>query len=799
MMQQHPDHAMTNANGDDANVPAKRMRLDDGSLPGPPTQRQKLPSTVSTPVLTPQGMKGPPPLSEAHTSQMAPMHGHPSASYQHGQHGQNGQALAQGYPPAAGRTATPPSGSVQPRTAAPQAMPMQQSAQRPPQGDANGTASAATAMQPAAPATPHVDNAPTTGFIDFDARKASDEGRILGEDYACYVNPESESARNPPLHVEPVHTFRVQSVVCCVRFSPDGRYLGVGCSKSTEIYDVETFQRVCALVDDTSRKDYYVRSVAFSPDGNFIASGAEDHLVRICDINRQSIKSRLSGHQLDIYSIDWSKDGKFVASASGDRTVRLWDPETGASLMTLSCDEDPTRSPNTDQSKDTGVTSVAIRPSDSRCVAAGTIDDTIRLWDTRTGQLLERFVGHLNSVYAVAFSPTGLSLVSGSLDKTLRVWDLSQNTLDQLANPNPPPAAPAHAPGTVADPSRKSRTFINTKPRHVFRGHKDFILSVAFPGKGSSLGAVDRQGRPLWSSIPIPEIEWIVCASKDRHVTIWDGSVPGTTPTAVPVCLLSGHRNSVISIAVSSAGGLMATGSGDMRTRIWRVSRRTDAQPAPDVKPNVTNASAAPASAQPPPAASTPTIPAPSPRLDVKGEPRPSSVRAASPAPAPLASHNSMAAQAQPQAYHAASPAPGSAAPPKPAVQPAGPLAAATTSGGTPSNAAPSPAATAAQVAPPVSAAADQPQDAERAGLRASPAPTAAPAPAAPQTKPVVEPAVAVHKDDDGDAEMEMEEGEEREMDLDLDFPPPTAAAAAPMDGSDAAKNGTMSAAEASE
>ena len=72
---------------------------------------------------------------------------------------------------------------------------------------------------------------------------------------------------------------------------------------------------------------------------------------------------------------------------------------------------------------DAGVTSVAISP-DGRLVAAGSLDTIVRLWDVQTGQLIERLVGHKDSVYSVAFTPDGKGLVSGSLDQTLKHWDL---------------------------------------------------------------------------------------------------------------------------------------------------------------------------------------------------------------------------------------------------------------------------------------------------------------------------------------------------------------------------------------
>ncbi|KAL5034567.1 general transcription repressor [Batrachochytrium dendrobatidis] len=588
------DHASAgHANGMDPHGP-KRQRPDDPNLQGPPPQRQKQQQLSSGGAPPPQPSQGPQQLpphnvkmgqtaatmpTSHHIQQQSPS----SAVSTSSQHPIGAQSRLATTTQSAMKQFGPTQGTGDSGLMHPQQQHMKQPEQQPPSNSVSHqqpqAPSTQSQQQPAAASqqqqsAPVMEDPPTTGYIDFEARKSSEEGKTSGDDFACFINPIHATALKMPLHVEPLKMFNLHSVVCCVKFSPDGRYLGIGCSKSAEIYDVQTFQRVCMLTDDTTRKDYYIRSVVFSPDGRFVASGAEDHLVRVCDIEQQSIKLRLPGHHLDIYSIDWSNDGKFIASASGDRTVKIWDPITGACKMTLSCDDDqPQSSASGDAPKDSGLTSVAIRPSDSRCVAAGAIDDTIRLWDALTGQLLERFVGHQNSVYAVAFSPTGLSLVSGSLDRNLRVWDISAETEQFLKS------------GVIPTPAEiaKRHSVVNSKPRHLFRGHKDFILSVAFPGKGSSLGSVDRQGRPLPAELTpgLNEIDWIVSSSKDRHVTLWDASLDGTNPFSAPVALVSGHRNSVISVAVSSVGGLLATGSGDMRTRLWRVSCDTSASDVP--------------------------------------------------------------------------------------------------------------------------------------------------------------------------------------------------------------------------
>lgn len=248
-------------------------------------------------------------------------------------------------------------------------------------------------------------------LAELDLERLPGHQKKVEQDWFAIFNPEVPRV----LDVDLVHTLQHESVVCCVRFSHDGKYVATGCNRSAQIFDVVDGRKICILQDETVDNvgDLYIRSVCFSPDGRYLATGAEDKLIRVWDIASRTIRNTFAGHEQDIYSLDFARDGRTIASGSGDRTVRLWDIEAGQNVLTLSIED--------------GVTTVAISP-DTKYVAAGSLDKSVRVWDATTGYLVERLEGpdgHKDSVYSVAFAPNGKDLVSGSLDKTIKMWELA--------------------------------------------------------------------------------------------------------------------------------------------------------------------------------------------------------------------------------------------------------------------------------------------------------------------------------------------------------------------------------------
>jgi glucose repression regulatory protein TUP1 len=295
-------------------------------------------------------------------------------------------------------------------------------------------------------------------LAELDVDSLPDHYKKMGQDWFAVFNPRIRRT----LDVNLVHTLPHQSVVCCVRFSHDGYYVATGCNRSAQIFDVRSGDLIAHLQDGSLSEDgdLYIRSVCFSPDGRFLATGAEDKVIRVWDIQSRTIRNRFHGHEQDIYSLDFARNGRLIASGSGDKTVRLWDTVQDCQLMELRIED--------------GVTTVAISPNNAY-VAAGSLDKSVRVWDTESGYLhkrLEGEEGHQDSVYSVAFAPSGRELVSGSLDKTIKMWDLSDNR-------------PQHG---------------GKKCLRTFEGHKDFVLSVALT----------------------PDSAWVLSGSKDRGVQFWD-------------------------------------------------------------------------------------------------------------------------------------------------------------------------------------------------------------------------------------------------------------------------------------
>jgi WD40 repeat protein len=162
-----------------------------------------------------------------------------------------------------------------------------------------------------------------------------------------------------------------------------------------------------------------VNSLAVSPDGKIIASvGYKSiHFWRFAD--RQFLYSGWTSEFRRVVSVAIGSNSTTVVSANQDGFISVWRMRDGKLLRTLTGHRD-------------SVFSVAISP-DGKTIVSGSagVDKTIKIWQLADGKLLHTLTGHRLYVNSVAISPDGKTIISGSGDKTVKVWGLRDGRLQQ--------------------------------------------------------------------------------------------------------------------------------------------------------------------------------------------------------------------------------------------------------------------------------------------------------------------------------------------------------------------------------
>jgi WD40 repeat protein len=327
-----------------------------------------------------------------------------------------------------------------------------------------------------------------------------------------------------------------------VTFSRDGQYLATGSQdRLVKVWRMANGTLVTSRSDHTQR----VNAVAFSPNGQWLASASDDMTAKLYRTSDWGVERTLTGHTQTVLSVAFSPDSLRLATGSWDQTIRVWNIPDGTLFFSL---------PN-----GSNVYRVAFSPG-GKTLASGARDGSIKFWDPERGVLVDTFLGHTASVMTLAFAPDGGTLASGSWypEYAIKLWV-------------PPSQRASPISGLIS----------------TLTNHLGSINKLIFAPNGQLISGADStarfwdasNGRPLASINPgvtvstmalSPNGQLLALPGPNHTVKIYRAS-DGTL-----VQTLVGHTQDITGLAFSHDGTLLASGAFFDNTndviKLWNVS-----------------------------------------------------------------------------------------------------------------------------------------------------------------------------------------------------------------------------------
>ena len=316
------------------------------------------------------------------------------------------------------------------------------------------------------------------------------------------------------------------------RYSPDGKWIATGAEDGTlKIWDAQTLTETRSVTAHL----FPITACSFSPDGLRVATGSTDNTIRIWDLTVEDDSSAPRAHESRITACAFSPDGGRLVTASIDRTLKLWDVSTWREIACLT--------------GHAGAVNDCQFSPDGTLIASASSDHTLNIWDGFGGDLVATLQGHTKAVNACSFSPSGEQLVSCGDDWKLKVWDVRTGGLiTSLSGEIGELTDCSYSPdgSLIAFGSRDSFPGLFRAPARTFRGK----LAGKFRGHVKEVTACKVS----------PDNARIASSSLDGTVRFWTGVESSSAS--------SKNLGGVHDFAFAPDGSLLATASGDGIVRV---------------------------------------------------------------------------------------------------------------------------------------------------------------------------------------------------------------------------------------
>jgi WD40 repeat protein len=365
-----------------------------------------------------------------------------------------------------------------------------------------------------------------------------------------------------------------------------------------------------------------ITAITFSRNGEIVATGSRDRLVRLWEVATGRELRRFVGHTLDVTSIAFSEDEQQLVTASKDGTARIWNAATGAEIKKIEIGEKYSLemaqvSPNgkfaaaatligrnvhlfdlkngrelRTLTNSYPLQKIAFSSDDS--LIATYERAVVHVWNTATGNKVVDLVGHTKAVSTITFAAKDQKVITSSVDKTIRIWAmpagneikrfdvLTRSPEEILVYPDNQYIAVLYSleehlqireletgkeVGSLKNGTEPIEAVaITANEKYLAVGGRDHIVRFWDPLKREEIDRLESASARVAGVAFSSDNKFFASASGDGIARVWEFA------TGRELKQLSGHEGAVTSIAFSPNNQYIVTSSEDKTARLWDVA-----------------------------------------------------------------------------------------------------------------------------------------------------------------------------------------------------------------------------------